>query len=205
MARWLEDLVDCTCPTPPVLVGNTLGGSIAARFASLRGERLAALVLVDTLGLAPFQPTPEFGAALNEYLSAPTTETLGRLWTECAFDLTALRRRLGDKWADLEAYTLDRVRAPGRLSALRSLMEHFGVPAIPPASLERITVPTALVWGRHDRATPLSVAREASRRYGWDLHVIDDAADEPAMDQPDAFVNVLRGVLDASLAREVAR
>jgi pimeloyl-ACP methyl ester carboxylesterase len=42
---WLDDLIECTCPTPPVLVGHTLGGAIAARFATRRGERLERLVL----------------------------------------------------------------------------------------------------------------------------------------------------------------
>ena len=59
-----------------VLVGHTLGGAMAARFASERSDRLAALVLVDTLGLSPFQPSPAFGAAVHEFLSHPTEDTL---------------------------------------------------------------------------------------------------------------------------------
>src|SRR5213592_4028394 len=30
---WLDELIDRTCPSPPVLVGHILGGAIAARFA----------------------------------------------------------------------------------------------------------------------------------------------------------------------------
>jgi pimeloyl-ACP methyl ester carboxylesterase len=45
-------------------------------------------------------------------------------------------------------------------------MAMFGLSAIPPAVLERITVPTALIWARHDRAIPLAVAEAASERYG---------------------------------------
>jgi pimeloyl-ACP methyl ester carboxylesterase len=59
-------------------------------------------------------------------------------------------------------------------------------------------VPTTLVWGRHDRATPLSVADDASARYGWDLHVIEGAADDPTLEQPEIFLSVLRGVLAAA-------
>jgi hypothetical protein len=36
------------------------------------------------------------------------------------------------------------------------------------------------------------IAEAASVRHGWALHVIEDAADDPAMDQPDAFLNALR-------------
>src|SRR5512134_926919 len=37
VVAWLDDLIDCTCATPPVLVGHVLGGAIAAHFASKRG------------------------------------------------------------------------------------------------------------------------------------------------------------------------
>lgn len=205
LTGWLEDLIDCTCPVPPVLVGSTLGGAIAARFAADHGDRLAALVLVDALGLTEFGPTAEFGAALADYLSAPGPLTHDRLWSHCVFDLSSLRPRLGTRWDLLRAYTLDRVDAPGRLAALRSLMGQLGVPAIPPDVLARIDVPTTLIWGRHDRATPLSVAEEAGRRFGWPLLVVDDAADDPALEQPEAFMAALQAALPSSSAEPEAR
>jgi pimeloyl-ACP methyl ester carboxylesterase len=72
------------------------------------------------------------------------------------------------------------------------LMELFAMPAIPAEVLGRIAAPTTLIWGRHDLATPVRIAEAASVRHGWALHVIEDAADDPAMDQPDAFLNALR-------------
>jgi pimeloyl-ACP methyl ester carboxylesterase len=45
---WLGELIDATCTAPPVLVGASLGGSIAARFATGHSQQLARLVLVDT-------------------------------------------------------------------------------------------------------------------------------------------------------------
>jgi pimeloyl-ACP methyl ester carboxylesterase len=66
------------------------------------------------------------------------------------------------------------------------------MPAIPPAELERIGVPTILIWGRHDRATPLAVAEAAAARYGWPLHVIENANDDPPVEQPEALLRALR-------------
>jgi pimeloyl-ACP methyl ester carboxylesterase len=111
------------------------------------------------------------------------------------FDLARLRSHLGEQWEPIKAYNLDRIQAPGRLEGLASMMAQFAMPAIPPPVLTRITVPTALIWGRHDRATPLQVARDASARYQWSLHVIDEAADDPILEQPQAFVSVLRAVV----------
>lgn len=80
-------------------------------------------------------------------------------------------------------------------------MEAFGMPAIPPETLAGITAPTSLIWGRHDLATPLTVAEEASARYGWPLHVIDDCADDPAIEQPEAFLRALHVALGRTVTR----
>jgi ubiquinone/menaquinone biosynthesis C-methylase UbiE len=56
-------------------------------------------------------------------------------------------------------------------------------------------VPTTLIWGRHDRATPLSVAEAASARYGWPLKVIENCNDDPPVEQPEALLRALRTAL----------
>jgi pimeloyl-ACP methyl ester carboxylesterase len=109
LSGWVDDLIECTCAVPPLLVGATLGGAIAARFAGNRSERLAALVLVDALGLTEFRPTPEFGKALTDYLTAPGELTHDRLWNLGAFDLAALRNRLGEHLDLIKSYNLDRI------------------------------------------------------------------------------------------------
>jgi pimeloyl-ACP methyl ester carboxylesterase len=193
---WLDALIEGTCDTSPVVVGQIIGGAIAARHASRNGDRIAHLVLVDTLGLAPFQPAPEFGSALSEFIAQPTGVTHDRLWERCAFDLDRLQGQMGDAWTDLKAYNLDRALAPELGRTQERLMEQFGLPAIPPEELEQISVPTTLIWGRHDLATPLQVAEAASENYGWPLHVIEGAADDPPLEQPEAFLKALRTALE---------
>jgi pimeloyl-ACP methyl ester carboxylesterase len=195
---WLGQLIERACTSPPALVGQLLGGAIAARFAIDRGDRLSRLVLVDTFGLRPFQPAPEFGLALHQFLEQPTERAHQNLWRHCAFDLDGLRQRMGEHWQPFEAYNLDRARAPRVQAAVATLMEQFGMPAIPPADLARIAVATTLIWGRHDRATPLSVAEAASERHGWPLHVIEHANDDPPVEQPEALVRALRVALGSA-------
>jgi pimeloyl-ACP methyl ester carboxylesterase len=200
---WLGELIERTCGPPPALVGQILGGAIAARFASDRSDRLGQLVLVDTLGLAPFRPAPEFGLAMTAFMARPTEETHDRFWQHCAYDLDGLRTQMGPRWESLKAYNLDRARLPTMQPVMRSLMEQFGMPAIPPTVLAEITVPTALIWGRHDLATEVGVAEAASSRYGWPLHVIEDCADDPPLEQPEAFLKALHVAL-GTLTREEA-
>jgi pimeloyl-ACP methyl ester carboxylesterase len=192
---WLDELIERTCSSPPALVGQILGGGIAARFASRRSDRLARLVLVDALGLSPFQPAPEFGLALTEFMAGPSEDTHDGLWRRCAFDLDRMRDGMGENWEWVKAYNLDRARTASLRAGQHSLMEEFGMAAIPAEDLAQIAVSTTLIWGRHDLATDLRVAEAASSRYGWPLHVIDDAADDPPLEQPEAFLRALRMAL----------
>ncbi len=195
---WLGELIEATCPSPPTVVGAAFGGAMAARFAAERGERLARLVLVDTLGLVPFAPAPVFGQALQAFLAEPTGSTHDRLWEHCAHDLDALRSDPAMRWDDFRAYNVQRAQDPEAMASLGTLMQLFGFPAVPADELARIAVPTALIWGRHDLATPLRVAHAASVQHGWPLHVIEDCADDPPVEQPAAFVAALEQALEAT-------
>jgi pimeloyl-ACP methyl ester carboxylesterase len=107
---------------------------------------------------------------------------------------------MGGTWSTFAEYNVDLARTPAVHSALHAMLGIFGFPAIDAEVLDRIAVPTALVWGRHDLATPLSVAEEASARHGWPLYVVDGSADDPAIEQPEAFMQILRTVLGEVLA-----
>ena len=191
MLDWLGELIDHTCASPPTVVGQTLGGAIAVRFASRHPGRVKHLVLVDTFGLTPFAPPPDFALAVNAFLAQPTQDTHERLWRQCAFDLDTIRQRMGPQWDPFVASNLERGRSPRAEAALHALMECFASPAIAPGELERITTPVTLVWGRHDRATPLAAATAASSRFGWPLQVIDDSSVDAHVEQPQALLRVL--------------
>jgi FAD/FMN-containing dehydrogenase/pimeloyl-ACP methyl ester carboxylesterase len=193
---WLAALVEATCPSPPVVIGNTSGAAVAARFALEFPDAVRRLVLVDALGLVPFDPDPGFGRALHAFMAQPELETHEELWRRCTFDLDGVRERMGSRWAAFEAYNLTRATAPGGIQAVGDLVERFGMQ--PVAGVGQITVPVALVWGREDLATPLSVAEAFSERHGWPLHVIESCADAPQIEQPAALVRAL----DAEALRE---
>jgi pimeloyl-ACP methyl ester carboxylesterase len=202
---WLGELIERTCPAPPTVVGHGLGGAIAARFAIEHGDRLAGLVLVDTMGLASFEPAPAFGLALHRFLERPTEDTRDGLFQQCFVDLDGLRRQLGARWEPLAAYALDRARTPSQQAALEVLMPQFGMPAIPSADLARISVATSLIWGRHDLQVPVRVAETASTGYRWPLYVIDNAGDDPALEQPEAFLQALRAALTTPTTQVVSK
>jgi pimeloyl-ACP methyl ester carboxylesterase len=193
---WLGELIHQACASPPVLVGISLGGSIAARFAVDHSDRLAQLVLVDAGGLAgPVRPAPAVLLALVRHSLWPSKRTALRLLRHVTVDDERVRRQMGAGWEPFLEYMVDRSRTPSVQKANRRLLRELGFPRIPPEDLSRIRVPTTLVWGRHDRVMPLRTAEAASARYGWPLHVIEDAGHLVPAEQPEAVLRVLRAVL----------
>jgi pimeloyl-ACP methyl ester carboxylesterase len=84
---------------------------------------------------------------------------------------------------------------------MRQLIK-IGMKRISDTELQRITVPTALLWGRHDRMTALRLAEGTSARLGWPLHVIDDAGHVPHIEQPNAFLSALLSALASSHSQQ---
>ena len=196
---WLGELIDRTCAIPPAVVGISLGGQVAARFAADHSERLAQLVLVDTPGLVGrVRPAPHVLLALIRHSARPSERSALRLLQYVAFDLERVRQQMGERWEPFLAYMVERARTPSVRKANRRLMREIGLRPIPPEDLARISVPTTLIWGRHDRVVPLRSAEEASARYGWPLQAIEDAGHISPGEQPEAFLHALRAALGTS-------
>lgn len=195
--RWVDELIEATCSVPPALVGHLLGGAIAARYAVANSHRLARLVLVDTMGLRWYRPSPRFAVPMVRFMAKPTAETRDRFFHECFVDFDQVGDRFGDLWDDLRDYALSVARTRENQAALRAMMPRVGVPPIGSEDLAAISAPATLIHGRHDLQIPLKAAEKASQRYGWPLYVIDGARDDPAAEQPEAFLEALRSGLES--------
>ncbi|MEG3630124.1 alpha/beta fold hydrolase [Streptomyces poriticola] len=198
---WLDELIDQTCQgRPPVLAGHLMGGAIAARYAVHHSDRLAHLILVDTLGLGLFRPAPSFAVPMMGFVARPTPKSRDRLFNRCFLDMDRVGEQTGEQWQPLLDYALDRARTPSVQAALRRLVPRVAMPAIPAGDLARIAVPTDLVHGRYGLQVRLRAAEAASVRYGWPLHVIEECRDDPAVEQPEAFLDALRTAMRAPQA-----
>jgi len=183
---WLGELIQRTCPTPPTLVGASLGASIAARFAIAHPDQVSRLVLIGAGSLGRFRPAPGVALAMIRFIARPSERTQQGFMRQVAMDPARVRALMGQRWEASQAYYLDRARTPSVRAANRRLLRELGTRAIPPRELAQITVPTSLIWGRHDRVMRLRIAEAASARYGWPLHVIENAG-HFSMEQPEPF------------------
>ena len=198
---WLDELIDSTCAIPPVLVGKGAAGALAARFSIDHSDRVDRLVLVNTYGLDRFRPPPGMALSFIGVLLRPSERGLQRSFRNyCFVDLDGVRTEMGERYEWMAAYALDRFRTPSVKAAMRSLFRELAS-TIPPEDLDRIAVPTTLIWGRHDVGMRLNVAEAASLRYGWPLHVIENARDDPAVEQPEAFLEALHTALGSGGGR----
>jgi pimeloyl-ACP methyl ester carboxylesterase len=191
---WIDALIQRTCPEPPALVGASLGASIAARFAIAHPDRLSRLVLMGAGSLGRFRPAPSVVLALLRFIARPSERTQRGFFRRVAVDPARVRALMGDRWEASQAYSLDRARTPSVRAANRRMLRDLGIPQISPEDLARIAVPTALIWGRYDRVMRLRIAEAASARYGWPLHVIEDAG-HFTLEQPEASLAALQVAL----------
>lgn len=189
--NWLSELIQHTCFYPPVLVGNILGGSIGARFCVNHGEQIGQLVLVNSLGLGKFRPSPDFAFGLFRFMIWPTEKNFEQFFPNCMYDVDELQNGMGKKWEPFVKYNLECANDKERSDALQYLMKTLGIPKIPDDDLGKIEVPTSLIWGRNDKANKLKIASSASKKFGWPLYVIAETRDDPKLERPGAFVQKL--------------
>jgi 2-hydroxymuconate-semialdehyde hydrolase len=197
--EWLVALLAETCGEPPLLVAHSMFASLAARFAAANRADLRALVICAAPGVARYRlPLGLLLAAIRLGIR-PSQQNIER-FAAWAFVPPHASHRTDSEWFEnLLAYTLARGKIPHVQRTMRQLIR-LGKRRIPDDELRRIAVPTALLWGRHDRMVPLRVAEDAHARLGWPLHVVDGVGHVPHVDRPDAFLRALHDALGPASA-----
>ena len=193
-ARWLRELIGLTCEARPTLVAHSLFGALAARFAAAHGDSLSRVIIYAAPGIGRYRMPVGLRIVAISFALRPNERSGERFERFALLDRERTRRR-DPAWFDsFSAYALSRART-SHVKRTMSRLIKVGTQRVPDAELQRIRIPAALLWGRHDRMTPLSLAEAASMRLGWPLHVVDDAAHVPHIEQPDGFVDRLAAAL----------
>jgi 2-hydroxymuconate-semialdehyde hydrolase len=202
-ATWLTGVLEQMQCARPTLVAHSLFGSTAARFAARHGGPSRSLVIYAAPGVGPYRMPMRLRYVAIRFGIRPTPRNAERFDRFALLDLDATHRRDPEWFAAFDEYTRSRATVPHVKRTMRKLVA-TETKQIPDAELRRIAVPTTLLWGRHDRMVPLGLAQGAAARLGWPLHVVDDAAHAPHMEQPDAFVDELSAIVEeASVVRAV--
>jgi 4,5:9,10-diseco-3-hydroxy-5,9,17-trioxoandrosta-1(10),2-diene-4-oate hydrolase len=190
-ARALADLLDEVGIDRVRLVGNSLGGGTAVRFALRHPERVSRLVLMGPGGLSlnVLAPDPTEGVKrLAEFPAAPgpTREKMAAFLKAMVFD----QRLVTDELIE-ERYAA--ASEPAALAAMAALGASFYDPAFFEDGLlwreaHRLRCPVLLIWGREDRVNPLDgalVALKLIRRA--QLHVFGGCGHWAQLEKFDEF------------------
>jgi pimeloyl-ACP methyl ester carboxylesterase len=204
-ANTLEQVCERLGVDGPVLIGNSMGGFVAAELALSFPTRVEKLVLVSAAGLAiEYQRRQPllFAASIFTAVTART----GARATEPVVRRPRLRR----------LFLQGVVRYPERLSGPLTweLVQGAEKPGFIPAlealtnysyrdRLSSIEVPTLIVWGRNDLLVPVGDAERYERLIGDNARsVVFDETGHVAMIERSARFN--RAVADFIAAQEPA-
>jgi pimeloyl-ACP methyl ester carboxylesterase len=197
--RWVNEMADRLGLETVDLVGNSLGGYIAAEVAIQFPERVSRLVLVSAAGISS-----------AEVLQMPIL-TAGRVAAAIASNSVTRYRRLASRpvtrdvslalvarhprllKADLcyEAF-FKGAGKPGFADALRAALDYDFRDRLPD-----VKVPTLIVWGEKDSIIPTRDADEFERLIEDSRKVVmKDTGHIPMAERPQAFNDVLVDFLD---------
>jgi pimeloyl-ACP methyl ester carboxylesterase len=197
--RLLSDFCDQLGVGRCVLVGNSMGGFVAAEEAISDPDRIDRLVLVSAAGIsharmarAPATTAARFAAAASPYAFKWREQALTRpvirhyALRGVFYKPTALRQEI--LWENIHAG----LNAPGMLAAVEGLVGYDFTDRLP-----EIEVPTLIVWGRQDRVVPPADGEEFERLIpNSRLVVFDRCGHVPQLEKPARF----NALLDEFLA-----
>jgi pimeloyl-ACP methyl ester carboxylesterase len=188
--RWLDDVLAATDLQRPTMVVHSVAGSLAARSAARAGGALGGLILCGVPGVGPYRMPLGLLSRAIRFSIRPTARNAERFDRFLLLDLDSTRARDEAWYAAFDEYNRTRA-AEKQVKKTMSALLRLGK-RVSDEELERIDAPVHLVWGANDRMVPVATGQAAAARHGWPLHIIDGAAHAPQIEQPAAFVDVIR-------------
>lgn len=197
-ADFIEVLVDTLHLDRFAIVGHSMGGAVAWRFAATRPDRVSHLILVDSAGF----PRDSGAVPLPTRLARlPVIGDLG-IWFKPDF---LVKRSLTEVYADPAMVTPERVRRyaelqrfPGNRHA--TLVRARTQEPLDPSVLKRLDVPTLVMWGTEDKWVPRADGvRFQNNIKGARLALFDKLGHNPMEEDPVATAKAVDGFLPAAL------
>lgn len=186
------------------IVGNSMGGGVAARLAANHPERVGRLVTIGGVGIPFFSALPAEGIILLvEFVEDPTRDRLLKWMRSMVFDPAILTDEFVEmRWqsaTDPDALAgIRKMYNSEMLANLRPMM--LSNPAVL-GMLAQIQAPTLLTWGRDDRVTPLDGAIAPMRLIPkCELHVFHDCGHWAMIERKAEFESVVASFLMRDLA-----
>ncbi len=173
LARLYVGLLDILELGDVTVVGNSIGGWIAAEMALLESPRVSSLVLIDAVGVrVPDHPVVDFFSLTFPELAARSYFEPERFLVDSANMTEPQRSGLASNRTALGVYAASGMEDPTLLDRLSG-----------------VTVPTRVIWGAADRiAEPEYGQALAEAIPGADFILLPRTGHLPQIETPDALV-----------------
>jgi pimeloyl-ACP methyl ester carboxylesterase len=197
-ARLLDGLLDQLGVDAAALVGNSMGGFIAAELAISFPQRVERLVLVSAAGIT----THAHPGAMRVVPAMRRVEriiAMSGAWAASRSDSVARRSRLREVALNVvvrhpgrlpAALAAEQIRGAGKPGFLQGLEATIGYDVR--ERLPEIACPTLIVWGASDRLIPVADAEVFAELIPDSRKVIyDDTGHMAMLERPAAFNTLL--------------
>lgn len=197
MADDLETLLSELEIEECVLCGLSLGSMVAQAYAAEYPERIRGILLAGAVQTFPpvsipgpmkrlLTPLPMLGSSLAFTGSGATFRSL----------LSTIRPLTGGPWlardTEVRSAALETV---GEMSKLEFKKVFSALYRFEPPELDGLSVPARVVYGEHEAPPVKRQSQDLARALGCDVHEVPDAAHLVNQDNPEAFDEVLSGLL----------
>ena len=177
LAKYVSKFIEYKDYNQIHLLGNSLGGHVGLIYALKQPERIKSLTLTGSSGLfenAMGDSYPKRGD--YEYIKNKTAQTF--------YDPAVATTELVDEVFEI---TRNRIKVIKIIALAKSaIRNNLG------EELNKIKIPTCLIWGKNDIVTPPFVAEEFHKLIPQsELHFIDKCGHAPMMEVPNEFNNIL--------------
>ena len=163
------------------IIGHSLGGYIASEIALQNDTK--QLVLIDSSGMLK-QNTP----ILDEYLKAavnPTKDNVRKAFEMMVADPKRIPTVLVDGF-------IRRITMPNARHCFESTLKNSATTQIGLDRLQKIEIPTLIIWGIHDKVIPLEHSKIFKDSIpNSKLKIIEDAGHAPFAEKPTLVCKLL--------------
>ncbi len=180
-----------------ILIGNSLGGSIAWEYTLLHPEKVAKMVLVDAGGILPsVQPKGAIGFKIAQM---PILRNLVKYITPKALVIKSLHEAYGDQskvkdWQENRYF--DMLIREGNREALIDRLK-YNLLLDETVKIKQIKKSTLIIWGDKDQLIPVENAYKFNKAIvNCELEILKGVGHVPMEESPTAFVNSVSLFID---------
>lgn len=182
---------------PMILMGCSMGGSLAMDFALAHPSRTKALIMVDSgpSGLKLDIPDPAKFADAEKAYEEGNLDLVAEIETQIWFDGTGRTHEQVDQRMRKLVYEMNRNALDHEAKNIGKRLPDTQAPAFD--RLHELKIPVMIIVGEHDTGYIWAAADYMIQKIPtWTMVGIEDAAHLPNMDHPRRFRTILEDFLD---------